>query len=392
MSDSSKSSLTDPAVAAGKPSPFRLIGLVVVLVLVAGGGWFWYQGRDFESTDDAFVETDVVPIAPRVGGTVLSVAVVENQRVKVGAPLFEIDPRDYQLRVTQARAALAASEARVNVARNDVSLISASTHAGVDQAEAAVAAAQGNLAQAQAQVRAAEAQARLADSDVERYKALLAKDEISRQRLDQATTMAEAAHAQADAARKAVSSAEALVRQSGGKLEEAHTAPRQVAVKEAQVSSLGADIATARAQLAVAEQDLAYAQVTAPVDGRVTRKSVLPGQVVAGGQAVLALVSGKPWVVANFKETQLARMAPGQAVEVRVDAYPQRALLAHVESLQPGTGSRFSLLPPENATGNYVKVVQRVPVKIVFDETAEVLSHLAPGMSVEPRVHVAAAR
>lgn len=377
--------------AAKKPSAvLRGLGAGALLIAVLAGGYIWYDGRNIESTDDAFVESDVVQIAPRVGGTVLRVAVVENQMVNTGDLLFEIDPRDYQLRLDQARAALAASEARVSVARDDTALVQASSRATVTQAEAGLGAAQAALAQAQAQSRVAEAQSRLADQDVERYRALLAKDEISRQRLDQAVTAADSARAQLDAAQKAISSAEAITRQSKGKVDEAMTAPRQIAVKQAQVGSLSADIQTARAQLAMAEQDLAYTKIVAPAAGRVTRKSVLTGQVLQPNQSALAIVSGKPWIVANFKETQLTRMAPGQAVQVRVDAFPDRKLRAHIESLQPGTGSRFSLLPAENATGNYVKVVQRLPVKIVFDESNDVLAHLAPGMSVEPRVQVGA--
>ncbi len=379
---------TQSAAAAGGVPVKRLLGGLVLLGVLATAGYVWYAGRGYETTDDAAIESDIVPIAPRVGGTVATVAVAENQTVKAGDLLFRIDPRDYQLRLDQAKAALVASEARVGVARSDSSLVTASTHATVTQAEAGQAVAQGNLAQAQAQVKAAEAQSRLADADVERYRNLLAKDEISRQRLDQAVTQAESAHAALDVAHKAVLSAEAAVRQAAGRLEEARTAPRQVAVKQAQVQSLGADLQTVQTQVALAQQDLAYTEVRAPQAGRVTRKAVLPGQVLQAGQAALSLVTGKPWVVANFKETQLTRMAPGQSVDVKVDAFPDRRLLAHVESLQPGTGARFSLLPPENATGNYVKVVQRVPVKIVFDETPEVLARLAPGMSVEPRVQV----
>jgi membrane fusion protein (multidrug efflux system) len=377
-----------PASSGPSGGRARVIGGLVLLIAAGAGAWFWYAGRNIESTDDAFIESDIVTIAPRVGGTVLDVAVRENQTVKAGDLLFEIDPRDFQLRVDQAQAALAATAARVAVARSDTALIQDSSRAQVTQAEAGVAAAQAGLAQAQAQTRVAESQARLADADVERYRALLQRDEISRQRLDQAVTAAESARAQVDAARKQAISAEAQVRQASGKLDEARTAPRQVAVKLAQVGSLTADISTARAQLSLAQQDLAYARVTAPGPGRVTRKAVLPGQVLQASQSALAIVSGTPWVTANFKETQLARMAVGQAVTLKVDAFPERELLGHIESLQPGTGSRFSLLPAENATGNFVKVVQRVPVKIVFDEPPNVLARLSPGMSVTPRVQL----
>jgi len=365
---------------------FILGGLLIIALIISGT--VWYLGRNTESTDDAFIESDVVPIAARVGGTVLNVAVTENQMVKQGDLLFELDPQDYQLKVNQLTAMVHAGEARAAVARNDSGLVQASTKASVMQAEAGLAAAQAMVAQAEAQRSAADSQAKLAMADVERYRTLLAKDEISRQRLDQAVTAADAAKAQAESARKAVTSAEAMVRQASGKLEEAKTAPKQIAVKESQIGSVIADLQTLQAQLASAQQDLSYTKISAPAGGRIARKSVLVGQVIQANQTALYLVTGQPWVIANFKETQLTRMAVGQKVEIKVDAFPDRLFNAHIESLQAGTGSRFSLLPPENATGNYIKVVQRIPVKIVFDEKPETLAKFAPGMSVVPQVHL----
>jgi len=385
MSNSSES-LSAPSASGSNQKKFIIGSVVIVTLLVTGT--IWFLGRNNESTDDAFIESDVVPIAPRVGGTVLRVAVTENQMVKQGDILFDLDPKDYQLKVNQLTAMVAAGEARASVARNDSGLVQASTRATVTQAEAGLAAAQAMVAQAEAQRSATESQAKLAIADVERYKTLLAKDEISRQRLDQAVTAADAAKAQAESARKAVTSAEAMVRQASGKLDEAKTAPRQIAVKESQVGSAVADLQTLQSQLASAQQDLSYTTVSAPAAGRVARKSVLVGQVMQANQTALYIVTGQPWVIANFKETQLTRMAVGQTVAVKVDAFPGQLLNAHVESLQAGTGSRFSLLPPENATGNYIKVVQRIPVKIVFDEKPETLAKLAPGMSVVPEVHL----
>jgi membrane fusion protein, multidrug efflux system len=384
MSNPSESLSSSPS----KSNTKKIIGVGVVTIVLFIVGIVWYLGRNKESTDDAFIESDVVPIAARVGGTVLSVAVNENQMVKQGDALFELDPKDYQLKVGQLTAMVAAGEARAAVARNDTGLVQASTKATITQAEAGLAAAQAMVAQAEAQRSAAESQAKLAIADVERYRTLLAKDEISRQRLDQAITAADAAKAQAESARKAVTSAEAMVRQATGKLDEAKTAPKQIAVKESQVGSAVADLQTLQSQLASALQDLSYTKVTAPSSGRVARKSVLVGQVMQANQTALYIVTGQPWVIANFKETQLTRMAVGQKVDVKVDAFPDQPLHAHVESLQAGTGSRFSLLPPENATGNYIKVVQRIPVKIVFDEKPEILAKLAPGMSVVPEVHL----
>ena len=385
MRNSSESSADSPP--AGRSTIRFIIGGGVILVLLIGGT-IWYLGRNNETTDDAFVESDVVPIASRVGGTVLHVTVIENQMINQADTLFELDPKDYQLKVDQLTAMVAAGEARASVARNDSGLVQASTKASVTQAEAGLAASQAMVAQSEAQRSAAESQAKLAIADVERYRTLLAKDEISRQRLDQAVTAADAAQAQAESARKAVTSAEAMVRQASGKLDEAKTAPRQIAVKESQVGSAVADLQTLKSQLASAQQELSYTKVTAPAAGRVARKSVLVGQVMQANQTALYIVTGQPWVIANFKETQLTRMAVGQKVDIKVDAFPDHPLHAHVESLQAGTGSRFSLLPPENATGNYIKVVQRIPVKIVFDESPEILAKLAPGMSVVPEVHL----
>lgn len=376
-----------PAAAPGSNTKKIIIGGVIFMLLTVMGS-VWYLGRNNESTDDAFIESDVVPIACRVGGTVLKVSVVENQMIKQGDPLFDLDSKDFQLKVDQLTAMVAAGEARAAVARNDRGLVQASTKASISQAEAGLAAASAAVAQAEAQRSAAESQAKLAISDVERYRSLLLKDEISRQRLDQAVTAAEAAKAQAESARKAVTSAEAMVRQASGKLDEAKTAPRQIAVKESQIGSAVADLRTLQSQLASAQQDLSYTSVIAPSAGRVARKSVLVGQVMQANQTALYIVTGQPWVIANFKETQLTRMAIGQKVDVKIDAFPGTVFHAHIDSLQAGTGSRFSLLPPENATGNYIKVVQRIPVKIVFDEKPTVLDKLAPGMSVVPEVHL----
>jgi membrane fusion protein, multidrug efflux system len=364
----------------------RLItGLIVALIVLAGLG-YWLATRDLVTTDDAFIESDVVQISPKVSGNVLKVYITDNQQVKAGGLLFEIDPRDYEVRVKQAQAALDAAIARQKVSHSDLALTRVMTNAGLEQASSAVQVARSNLAQARAQAAAAGAQATLAKSDVVRYRELQAKDEVSRQRLEQAIASARSTEAQLDAAHKAVSAAEAQVREAEGKLDEARSAPQQIAVKQAQTESSGADIEQARANLAQAQLELSYTNVRAPVSGRVLKRSVFDGQFVQPGQAMLSIVYGEPWVVANFKETQLAGMQLGQPVRIKVDAFPDRVFKGHVDSFQRGTGSRFSLLPPENATGNYVKVVQRIPVKILFDEPAPDLERLAPGMSVQPTV------
>jgi membrane fusion protein (multidrug efflux system) len=268
----------------------------------------------------------------------------------------------------------------------------------------------------QAQVVAAQAEATRAAADVSRYQALYAKDEVSKQQLDQAVATANTARAELEAAHQRVAAAEARVNearsaqsaatqtaqqaqtqiggaQAGvnealGRLAQANTAPQSVAVSEAQAATAGATTEQLRAQVAQAELELSYTKIYAPETGRVTRKSVEEGALVQVGQPLMAIVPGDVWVTANFKESQIGRMAPGQSVEISVDAYPDKTFKGHVDSIQAGTGARFSLIPPENATGNYVKVVQRVPVKIVFDEPPDPKHMLAPGMSVVPEVKV----
>ena len=378
----------DAEANGSKRARLKVIGLSVLALLVLGAFGYWFYFRNSISTDDAFIEANVVQISPKVTGNVIRVHIVDNQRVKVGDPLFDIDPRDHEVRLRQAEAALGAAKAKRDVAHSDLDLVRVTSGAGVSQSSSGVDAARFTLAQAQAQAAAADAQNALARADVARYRELFSKDEISRQRLDQAIATARAAEAQWLAAKKMIAAAQAQEHQAEGKLDEARSAPQQVAVKEAQTRTADAEVAQAEAAVAQAKLDLSYTKVTAPVAGRVTKRSVFEGMLAGVGQAALAIVYGQPWVVANFKETQLDRMKPGQPVSVRVDAFPGRNFRAHLDSFQPGTGSRFSLLPPENATGNYVKVVQRVPVKIVFDATPEELDLLAPGMSVQPEVDV----
>jgi len=272
------------------------------------------------------------------------------------------------------------------------------------------------MAQAQAQVAAAEAEDVRARDDVVRYQPLFDQGAVSRQQLDWAKAAAATASAQLEAARGRVAAADAQVLearaaqgaaadqyrqalsqitgtqaqvgQAAGKLTEANSAPQQIAVRQSEVETTSAEIEQAEAAVRQAELDLSYTKIYAPEDGRITKKTVELGALLQPGQALFALVTAEMWVVANFKETQLSRMRPGQPVGIRVDAYPDRVFRGYVDSFQTGTGSRFSLLPPENATGNYVKVVQRLPVKIVFDQQSDSERLLAPGMSVEPEVKV----
>lgn len=427
-----------------KRKGFLIIAGAILLIGAIIGVRYWLYARAHESTDDAFIDGHIIQISPKAAGYIAKIYVNDNQPVKAGDLLVEIDPRDYEVRVRQAQAALDAGLARENEAKRNVTLTRATSAATVQQARAAVqrsrsevasqqagaaseqstaaraaaavGTAEANVAQTQAQVRAAQAEATRASADVERYRALYAKDEVSRQQLDQAIAAARTANAELESARQRVAAAQAQVNearaaqaaaaqtaqrartqiggaQAGvteaqGRLAQANTAPQAVAVSEAQAATATASTEQLRAQLAQAELELSYTKIYAPEDGRVTRKSVEEGALVQVGQPLLAIVPGDVWVTANFKESQIGGMTPGQSVEISVDAYPDKVFKGHVDSIQAGTGARFSLIPPENATGNYVKVVQRVPVKIVFDEPPDPKHMLAPGMSVVPEVRV----
>lgn len=426
-----------------RPVFLIVAGVILILGLILGLR-YWLYARSHESTDDAFIDGHVVQVSPKIAGYVAKVYVQDNQEVKEGDLIAEIDARDYETRLQQAQAALDAGLARLREAQTSVELTRANTRASaqqaaavveqarsgvaaqraaavaertrISQASAGISTAQANLAQAQAQVTAAQAEAARASADVQRYQELFQRDEISRQRLDQAIAASQTANAQLEAARGRVAAAQAQVAearaaqttaaenarraqaqvggaQAGvsealGRLAQANTAPQQVAVSQAQAETAGASIEQLRAAVEQAKLDLSYTKIYAPETGRVTRKAVEEGALVQVGQPLMAIVSGDIWVTANFKENQIGAMRPNQPVEITVDAYPGKVFKGHVDSIQAGTGARFSLIPPENATGNYVKVVQRVPVKIVFDEPLNSQYLLAPGMSVEPEVKV----
>jgi membrane fusion protein (multidrug efflux system) len=402
-----------PFTSSGR---FRAIIAIVVVLAGAAAGW-WWMSQGWESTDDAQVDAHVTPVAPRVGGTVLRVGVTDNQVVDAGTVLIEIDPRDYQIAVEKARAELADAEAAAIAAQSNVPITSTTTQSGVSTAQSSVEqarigveaaakeaeAARARLTAAQARLREVEANLTRSRRDVERLKGLLAKDEVSQQQHDAAVAAADAQAAAADAVRAQIAEAEAGVRMSESRqaqaaageqaaragLRSAQTGPEQVTAMRARASSAQARIEQAKATLAQAEQNLQYTIIKAPARGVVSRKSVTPGQVVQPGQPMLALVqSDEVWVTANFKETQLGNMHPGQRVEIEVDAYEGQQFHGKVDSIAAATGARFSLLPPENATGNFVKVVQRVPVKIVLDSGQDPEHLLRPGMSVVPTVYL----
>jgi membrane fusion protein, multidrug efflux system len=396
-------------------SRIRLIAAALVVAAVGLGLWFWLTaGR--ESTDDAQVDAPVTQIAARVGGTITKVAVSDNQRVEAGDVLVELDRRDFEVAVDKARAELADAEASAIAARSNVPITSTTAASNVTTARGSIVQAQGGVAAAereldaararlttaQARVREAEATAAKAARDVERLRGLLAKDEVSQQQFDTLVAAADAQKAGLDSARSQVAEAEAGIRvaeskvvqaragaeQAHAELQAAETAPQQVSMTKARAAAADARVQQARANLAQAELNLQYATVKAPARGVISKKSLNPGQVVQPGQPLLALVQlDDVWVTANFKETQLRDMRAGQRATFKVDALGGRSFSGKVDSIAGATGARFSLLPPENATGNYVKVVQRVPVKIVLDAGQDPEHLLRPGLSVVPTVY-----
>ncbi len=396
----------------GRGRRFLLAGGVVVVLAVAGA-WWYLSGH--ESTDDAQVDGHIVPIAARVGGTVADVKVDDNQVVEAGAVLVDIDQRDYRTALERAGADYADAQAALAAARAGVPITSTTTAsqmssaganveratAGADAAARDVDGARARLASMQARLREAQANATRAARDLERMKQLIAKDEVSQQQYDAAVAAADAAKAAVESAQASVNEvtqavsvsesrrAQALnaLTQAQAELRTARTGPEQVTVIKARAESAAARVLQAKAALEQANLNLAYATVKAPVAGRVSKKSVEPGQVIQPGQPLMAIVPLEDiWITANFKETQLKDMRPGQRATVSVDAYG-RTYQGHVDSISAATGARFSLLPPENATGNYVKVVQRIPVKIVLDKGQDPEHLLRPGMSVVPTVH-----
>jgi membrane fusion protein (multidrug efflux system) len=343
----------DKAPADPRRTRLRLLfGAVVLIVVVAAGVMYWLHSRHYETTDDAFVDGNQSQIASQIDGRVIELLVDDNQHVDQGQPILRIDPRDYQVKLEQSEAQEANAVAQVSQARADLTVQIA------------------NLAQQQAQVRVTEADLIQANQDLARY---LGSDPaaITRQQLEQSQATAKGSLARLDSAKQAVAAGQAQIVSQQTKIDAAQASVRQ----------MHADVDNARLQLS-------YTEVVAPQAGKITKRTVNLGNYVTPGQALVAVVPDEMWVTANFKETQLIHMKVGQPVEITIDAYPDTLLHAHIQSLQRGTGSVFSSLPAENATGNYVKVVQRLPVKIVFDGSDWRRLPLAPGLSVSPRVTV----
>lgn len=395
-----------PAETSPEPQPSRrrslAIAVVVVLALVAAG--FWWRSTYSEDTDDAQINGHLIQVSSRVAGQIAKVNVEENQQVKAGDVIAELDPKDFEIAVENAEAALASAEANAAAASVNVPITTINTGSNLNSANADLSGAHAGVEQAQRQLeaaraRVAEAKANntKAQADLKRFKPLVEKDVISKQQFDAAVAAADAAKADLAGARASEQAAEDGVKvateretQAQAILKYAQTAPQQVAAQSARAKQAQAQVQQAQAQLDQAKLNLGYTKIIAPVAGIITRKSVEINQNVAVGQNLLTLVSlDDLWVTANFKETQLKHMAAGQEAEISVDA-TGKTYHGKVTQIGGATGSVLSLFPPENATGNYVKVVQRVPVRIDFtDLKDEDPNHsLRPGLSVEPKVMV----
>ena len=406
--------LDEPKKGLGSPKVrrFLIIGGVVALALIVG--LFLYY-HDRETTDDAQVDGHITPVASKIYGRVAEVLVLDNQSVKAGQVLVKIDPRDYQAALDQAKGQLALAEADAQSAGVDVPRTRENTVSGTSSADAQLLGAQASLAMAQATYEQSQtadmayAQANidkskanwvLAQADLARYKPLLDKGEISQQQYDAAKANADATASALNAdqqklqqaqqaigiAKSQVAAAQARVEQAKAGVAAAHADTKQVNMRAADALGKAAKVQEMRAAVEAATLNLGYSQLVAPVDGVVTHKQVEPGQIVQQGQGLMVIVPLQDvWVTANFKETQLRNMKPGQKAEIHVDTYG-KTFEGHVDSIAGATGAVLSLLPPENATGNYVKVVQRIPVKIIVDKISPDVAVLRPGMNVDATV------
>src|SRR5262245_8627649 len=402
------------------------LGCLVGLATLSYGIYAWYNAITYVSTDDAYVEGTISPVSAKVAGHVVELLVQDNQVVKKGDLLMRVDPRDFQAKREQARAAVATAEANLRAARSEVPLTREGTHAQIEQARASVQVAMVGVKSAESRARVearrsatdamradiagAQSTYRQAGRELERVKSLLKSDLVARREYDQAEAAYETAGATVEALQRRMAQSEREIQQAEAELgnrvhavdqarqrvAEARAAQalaesqiHQVSVKDAEASRAEARLREMQADLALADLQLEHTEVRAALDGVVSKRSVELGQVVQMGQPLLAIVPLQDvWVVANFKETQLARLRPGMKASVQVDGYPDKSYTGTIDSMSAGTGARFSLLPPENATGNWVKVVQRVPVRIHLDGKLGNPHTLRAGMSVVVTVRV----
>jgi membrane fusion protein (multidrug efflux system) len=386
------------------------VATALVLLLIFGVRYLIWSDHH-ETTDDAYLAGHLHPISARITDTVQQVLIDDNQHVVEGQTLVILDPNDYKVRLDQARAALDAASRQAETADAAIRSTSqsataqttqargsiAEAEASIQAAKAAVTAAEAGVPRANAQLQEANATLQREETDLHRYQDLYAKEQVSRQTLDHqrasyqvavagkaaAQEQVRQAQAQLVAAQQRVARTEAQLTNSEGGLQSAQATTLETRVREGQFATAQAAMALAKASLEDATLQLSYTIIKAPVSGRIGRKSVEAGQRVQIGQPLMAVVEDRPWVVANFKETQLAKMRAGQHVEVEIDTFPKHKFYGHVDSLAPGSGNEFALLPPDNATGNFTKIVQRIPVKVVFDDDSMrgYESLLSPGMS-----------
>jgi membrane fusion protein (multidrug efflux system) len=379
---------------------FRIAVLIALVVLLVVGFFMYRYFTSYESTDDAQVDGHINSVSARISGHVIKLNVQDNQYVQAGTVLVEIDRTDYQVAYERAKADFADAQATAVAAGVTVPITSVNTNSQISASEADVASARAGIQAAQQQFQAAKAQLQEAEAnnvkaqnDLARYKQLVEKQEISHQQYDQATAAAQAGAAGVEAARATADAADQQVTQAKGRLVQAeanwryaNTAPKQMQISQARAQSALAQAERMKANLDQAELNLQYTKIVAPVNGVVSNRTVEVGQNVAPGQELMKVINlDDIWITANFKETQLRDMHAGQRVTIEVDANG-RKYNGKVDSIAGASGARFSLLPPENATGNYVKVVQRVPVKIVLDPGSNKDQSLRPGLSVTPKV------
>ncbi len=390
-----------PVVYPSRRSHKRWIIAGAVVVVLVGGIFLWHYFSGFEDTDDAQVDVHLYPVSARISGYVQAVHVGDNQYVQEGATLVEIDPEDYQVAVAKAQANLETAEASARALNIDVPISSVDTgsqlkftSSDIENAKAAIAAGEKRVTAARARIREAEAQNLKAEDDVQRYHLLLVKDEVPKQTYDYAVAAAQtdtaavaAANAEEAAAEQDVSEARSRLTEAIARNESAQAGPQRVASTRARALSAVADVAQKRAELDQAKLNLGYTRVLAPVTGEVTKKVVVGLNVDPGEQMLTVVPLDQVWITANFKETQLKHMRVGQKARIDLDSNG-RTYNGHVDSIAGATGPLFSLLPPENATGNYVKIVQRVPVKIVLEPGENQDHQLRPGMNVEAKVYL----
>jgi membrane fusion protein (multidrug efflux system) len=394
----------DPAPAPGGGRWKTAVILVLLALMVAGGGfWYWNYSQTFESTDDAQVDAHLNSISARVAGTVTAIYAEENEFVKAGQLVAALDPSDYAASLAQARAEVAQKQAEIRVQDPSVAITENTNETGIEaaradvaNAEAAIAFAERDSVASDAKLREAEANAAKARADVARYKALVDKDEVPRQVYDQSVATANALAAAVDSARATSEASQKAVEQRRAQLAEMQShltearmnAPHELAIRQASVGAKKADVQVAQTRMDEAALNLSYTKIIAPLAGIVSKRSVEIGNHVQPGQQLFLVAQlDDLWVTANFKETQLRRIRAGQKATISVDAFGQ-SFNGYVDSLPAATGTVTSLLPPENASGNFVKVVQRLPVRLRFNKGQAGLERLRPGMSVEPKVWV----